>query len=153
MIVCVKDKKETGTIAYLSCSAELELHQGDWAAVSCSPSAGCSLEIHSPGKAPEAGLPAAMSHQTFLNSNSLGLPETRECSGLFSAQATTTLFLGLSCEEGLQLGMVHVCCGDGLRDAEKRTMKFNKPGALMSCNHIATAVSCGDFYEKASSLL
>lgn len=104
--------------SHLSSSAQLQLHQGDRAAVDCIAPAGSGLEVHPPGEAPEARLPAALSQQALPHPGPVALPEAREGGGLFGGHPAATLPLGLGGEEGLQLGVVHVCCGDGLRGRE-----------------------------------
>lgn len=112
-------EENSGCQSHLSGSAQLQLHQGNRATVGCAPPAGCRLEVHPPGEAPEAGLPAALGQQALPHPRSLALPEAREGGGLFGSHPAGALPPGLRCEEGLQLGGVHVCCGDGLREEEE----------------------------------
>ncbi len=133
----------TGCPSHLSCSAQLQLHQGNGAAVGCIPPAGCSLEVHPPGEAPQAGFPAALSQQALPHPDSLALPEARKCGGLFGSHPSAALPLSLGCEEGLQLGMVHVCCSDRLRDGGKedeedrlrRTMKLEFCSSIVNMGY------------------
>lgn len=132
----------TGRRSHLSGPAQFQLHQGDGAAVGCVPTAGCGLQVHPPGEAPESGLPAALSQQALSHPDSLALPEAREGSSLFGVHPTAALLPGLSCEEGLQLGMVHVCRGDRLRDDGKeerdRLRCDTKAGVLQFLSHTGT---------------
>lgn len=87
----------------------------------CITTVGRCLEVHPPGQAPEAGLPAALRQQALPHPNLLALPEAREGGSLFWAHPTASLLLGLGGQEGLQLGVIHICCSDGLRDGSYKS--------------------------------
>lgn len=118
----IADKDSHFRFGYLSGPAQLQLHEGHWSAVRLAPPAGSSLKVHPPGETSEARLPAALGHQALPHTSSLTPPEAREGSGLFRAHAAAAaLPPGLGRQKGLQLGVIHVCCGDGLWEGENHS--------------------------------
>lgn len=104
------------SVSHLCGSAQLQLHEGDGAAVGAAPLPGARLQVHPPRQAAQTRLPAALRLQALPHPRSLALPEAREGGGLLGRGPAAALPLGLGREEGLQLGVVHVGCGDRLTE-------------------------------------